>query len=679
MSFLSVEPQSRVFLENYSNTLLAQFDSQLSIIADRYLAFFQERRDIEATYVSSLRRLHDKAKTTDASFDPRAEPSTTRAAWEKVRDNLEKAFAEANAKQAFVDILDTDVITPLATFKTARKETKDAIRERIDGDLKKSAAEYADHAEKKISRLQAAYFKKYYPWAFQPTGFVVSRTIRKNLRLRNLKMVLPIHFKKLDSLSWSSEVVSDNDFRSAVRVLNSYRLRRAEILGDGYDCLEEFVFAPITKNVLVRYMDSMITASAKYNNLAMSTRVEAEKVLAGRDTSESNLLTSFRHVLSVSIPPVAFYCKYGPGAHWDSGLIFGEHLVDVETDQDNVPEVMRLCMEEVEKRGLDTKGIYSLRQRIESEQPFSFRSTDNIHLVAILLRRYLLDLPEPLFVLSSKDYRNYKQIRTKYPENNFSLLRTKIRELHPIHRATLGALLRHLLRVASHSDTNAMTVKELAATFRYAVLRGNDVLQDGVHIKGPVLEDLIRNVHTLFNDRPSTSPPVPSPTAETPSTFPSSSFSFSGAELLQLSEVDAMGPSTRRLEVVGLTPSLNQSSFSSLPSDVALDSSLTPSPTTFPGPLLGLPSSNTLMEGVDTNSHEQVMPEVRGMAVVEPEAFVNSPPPEVVSVSRTSVTEWRLRQSQLHPQPEAVTTPQSPTESVISSLSDLALSSVMSL
>jgi hypothetical protein len=104
------------------------------------------------------------------------------------------------------------------------------------------------------------------------------------------------------------------------------------------------------------------TASAKYNNLAMSTRVEAEKVLAGRDTSESNLLTSFRHVLSVSIPPVAFYCKYGPGAHWDSGLIFGEHLVDVETDQDNVPEVMRLCMEEVEKRGLDTKGIYSVSQ-----------------------------------------------------------------------------------------------------------------------------------------------------------------------------------------------------------------------------------------------------------------------------------------------------------------------------
>ena len=68
-------------------------------------------------------------------------------------------------------------------------------------------------------------------------------------------------------------------------------------------------------------------------------------------------------------------------------------------------------------------------------------------------------------------------------ENDFSLLRTKIRELHPVHRASLGALLRHLLHVASHSDTNAMTVEELAAKFWYAVLPGNEILPGGVHIK----------------------------------------------------------------------------------------------------------------------------------------------------------------------------------------------------
>jgi hypothetical protein len=43
MSFISVEPQSRVVLESRNNSLLAQFDTQLGIIATRYLAFFRER------------------------------------------------------------------------------------------------------------------------------------------------------------------------------------------------------------------------------------------------------------------------------------------------------------------------------------------------------------------------------------------------------------------------------------------------------------------------------------------------------------------------------------------------------------------------------------------------------------------------------------------------------------
>ncbi|KAN0140297.1 hypothetical protein V8E53_002193 [Lactarius tabidus] len=601
MSFLSIEPQSRVVLENNSNSLLAQFDSQLGI-ADRYLDFFRERREIEETYVNSLRKLHQKAKTVDASFDLRAEPHTTRKAWEKVRDSLEKeptAVAEANAKQALLDTLDIGIIQPLATFKTTRKETKDETRRRVAEDLKKSTAAYADHAEKKISKLQTAYFKKYYP-------------------------------------------------RSAVSGLNSLRLRRAENLGDGYGCLEEIVFSPIAKNAIVNYIRGVVTASAKYNNLAISTRVEVENVLAGSDTSESNLRASFRHALSFSIPPPTFYRNYCPGAHLDSVLIFGVPLVDLGTYQDNVPKVMRLCIEEVEKRGLDTEGIYSLmrmrmqlRQRLESEKSFSFRPTDNIHSVTMLLMRYLWDLPEPLFVLSLKDYRNYKHIRAKYPENDFSLLRSKIRELHPIHRASLGALLRHLLCVASYSDMNTMTVEELAARFRYAVLRGNDVLQDGVHIKGLVLEDLIRNVHILFDDQPSTSPPVPSPAAEITSTFPSGS--FLGAELSELSEVDVMGPNTRRLGPVGVTPSLTQSSFSSLPLDVAFESSLTLPPTTLPSPLLGPPSSNTLVEGVETNSQEQGTHEVIGTEAVEPEALANSPL-EDVPVLPTSVTEWRLHQ-----------------------------------
>jgi hypothetical protein len=100
--------------------------------------------------------------------------------------------------------------------------------------------------------------------------------------------------------------------------------------------------------------------SAMYDNLAISTGEEVEKVLARRDTSEFDLRASFRRALSFSIPPPTFYRNHCPSAHSNSDLIFGVPLVDLETNQDKVSKVMRICIEEVEKRGLNTKGIYSV-------------------------------------------------------------------------------------------------------------------------------------------------------------------------------------------------------------------------------------------------------------------------------------------------------------------------------
>jgi hypothetical protein len=115
--------------------------------------------------------------------------------------------------------------------------------------------------------------------------------------------------------------------------------------------MDGIMSVPLTSPEIVENFDMLCrTASAKYDSSAIGTRVEVEKVLARRDTSESVLRTSFRRALSFSIPPPTFYRNYCPGAHSDSGLIFGVPLVDLETDQDNVPKVMSICMEEVEKR-----------------------------------------------------------------------------------------------------------------------------------------------------------------------------------------------------------------------------------------------------------------------------------------------------------------------------------------
>ena len=184
------------------------------------------------------------------------------------------------------------------------------------------------------------------------------------------------------------------------------------------------------------------------------------------------------------------------------------------------------------------------------------------------------------------------------------------------------------------------------------------------------MEDLIQNVHTLFDEHPSQSLPIPpSNVAETTSAYTYGS-SFSSPVLPQ--------PTTQRHPgLVDDIPTSTQPSFSSLFEDPVIYNHRTPSPPGLSSPLLGLASPTTLTEKVETSTQEQVAPEVRGSKAVETLAISN--PAEVVSDPLSSVTEWRLHQSRLPQHPAALTRPQSPPESVLSSMSDFPLSSATSL
>lgn len=62
--------------------------------------------------------------------------------------------------------------------------------------------------------------------------------------------------------------------------------------------------------------------------------------------------------------------------------------------------------------------------------------------------------------------------------NGFVTLRSKIRRLPGVHKASLKALVEHLSRVASHSDKNKMDAKNLAIVFSPVVF-GEDEIPQG--------------------------------------------------------------------------------------------------------------------------------------------------------------------------------------------------------
>ena len=134
-----------------------------------------------------------------------------------------------------------------------RKDTKDETRKRIKDDLKGSAAKYADHVENTISKLQQAYLKKYDEVSQRPEdarnkrfGGKVSalfRGRREDLREPDPAKIAPSeegigdisHGFQVSLLIHPSELVSDDDCRSAVGRLNEFRSMRIENLRDGYD------------------------------------------------------------------------------------------------------------------------------------------------------------------------------------------------------------------------------------------------------------------------------------------------------------------------------------------------------------------------------------------------------------------------------------------------------------
>ena len=185
------------------------------------------------------------------------------------------------------------------------------------------------------------------------------------------------------------------------------------------------------------------------------------------------------------------------------------------------------------------------------------------------------------------------------------------------------------------------------------------------------MQDLIKNAHTLFDECPSQSVPLPpSNVAETTPPYTH--------ESLYLSPELPHSATQHRLGLVGGIPTSSQLSFSSSPSDATTNSRPTPPPITLLSPLMGLSSSKTFTEGLETTTQGLVVPKARARTAVE--TLPSSTPPDAEYIpAPTSVVEWRLQQSRFTPDPEAGTMPQSPPSSVLSSASDFPLSSATSL
>ncbi|KAG6891402.1 hypothetical protein C0992_007626 [Termitomyces sp. T32_za158] len=321
---------------------------------------------------------------------------------------------------------------------------------------------------------------------------------------------------------------ADRDYRKGVHWLETLRLRRTKTLEGGYTSVEMFAedLSATMKKSLERYTDNMTATSTTQTQLASLARSIVVNVSPERDVNK--LRAYIPRSMASAIPEPILYEHGLVGSCND--LIFGFSLVDYATSkglqEGEIPKIVRICIQEIDRRGLESEGIYrvsgrhaivqTMQHNIEKdEEHFEFSHRDDVYAVSSLLKLYLRELPEAVFKFPLQERIQHTEDRADHIASNFMLLRSKIRRLPAVHQSTLRALLEHLARVAASSERNKMDPKNLAIVFG-SVIFGEDEMPKGGDLlsvqtwKDSVMEDLIVHAHILYSEHPShSSPPLP--------------------------------------------------------------------------------------------------------------------------------------------------------------------------
>ncbi|XP_055903684.1 rho GTPase-activating protein 100F isoform X2 [Eupeodes corollae] len=183
--------------------------------------------------------------------------------------------------------------------------------------------------------------------------------------------------------------------------------------------------------------------------------------------------------------PITLYKRRGlPSLRAGYPQLFGADLETVVSRESKgapgsapVPIVLRRCVEEVERRGLDIIGLYRLcgsatkkrllREAFERNSravELSPEHVPDINVITGVLKDYLRELPEPLFTrcLFQMTVDALAVCLPDDPEGNAKLMLSILDCLPRANRATLVFLLDHLSLVVSASERNKMSAQALA-------------------------------------------------------------------------------------------------------------------------------------------------------------------------------------------------------------------------
>ncbi|XP_063561040.1 breakpoint cluster region protein-like isoform X4 [Gorilla gorilla gorilla] len=166
--------------------------------------------------------------------------------------------------------------------------------------------------------------------------------------------------------------------------------------------------------------------------------------------------------------------------------VFGVKIAVVtKRERSKVPYIVRQCVEEIERRGMEEVGIYRVSGvatdiqalkaafDVNNKDVSVMMSETDVNAIAGTLKLYFRELPEPLF--TDEFYPNFAEgIALSDPVAKKSCMLNLLSSLQEANLLTFLFLLDHLERVAEKEVVNKMSLHNLATVFGPTRLRPSE-------------------------------------------------------------------------------------------------------------------------------------------------------------------------------------------------------------
>ncbi|GLD69035.1 rho GTPase-activating protein 15-like protein [Lates japonicus] len=157
--------------------------------------------------------------------------------------------------------------------------------------------------------------------------------------------------------------------------------------------------------------------------------------------------------------------------------VFGCHLSTLcEREGTTVPKFVKICLDAVDKRGLQVDGIYRVSGNLATIQKLRFivdqeeeldldhSQWEDIHVITGALKMFFRELPEPLF-----PFRFFQPlveaVKIKETKHKIQAVKKLIQDLPKPNHDTMKLLFSHLHRVLNYSRKNLMSTQGIGIVF----------------------------------------------------------------------------------------------------------------------------------------------------------------------------------------------------------------------